>query len=190
MKPLMLLILIVGIVLLAACTVPSATTPVSKAQEIFQQLKEEGKVLEVEPGHYRLAMVLMHTPRPNPDYCKDYSTIQVPPPSATWDCDDDALYMYNYLTDKDKGGFEKGEVTIVVGDLDVENEDILRLQFDHVWIILNIKIEEKHQAVLGGKGYWLAYDWGKPCCDEQHYEGCPITYEELLQTVEYDKKQR
>ena len=163
---------------------------------IFDQWEREGKVLEVEPGQYRLAMVAKFAPQPPPEGRHNIPNIPVPSPSATWDCDDDALYMYNWLTDEETGVFEKNEVTILIGDLDAECEDILRLQYDHVWLLVNVKVGAVYPCdktypgvtICAGDGFYLAWDWGEPCFDEQHYEGCPITYEELLQAVEYDKR--
>jgi len=93
----------------------------------------------------------------------------VPEPSATFDCDDSALYMYNYFTSL---GYE---VTLIKGNLDLTNETLL--QADHFWVWVKIK----DRAV--------AYDWGKPYYDEQHYEGYPISYEFLLLACEADKQQ-
>lgn len=103
------------------------------------------------------------------------STYRLPPVPATWDCDDLALFTYNFLIDD--YGFNEEDVRILLGNLHIEGEEIS--ECNHVWIICYGRTNE-------GGPYWMAFDWGGLYCDEQHYEGWPITYEELLQAVEYD----
>jgi hypothetical protein len=136
----------------------------------------QDKILVDESGNYRLMAVLHFTPHATPS--DNFPIMPVPRPSATWDCDDDALYMFDYFR-KTWCASEGRKISIVavIGNLDIENEDVLKFESDHVWVILSMDGE-----------YWIAYDWGEPCFDSQHYEGCIITYEELLQAVEWDKQ--
>ena len=168
---------ILGIVVLLLLTVGGVVS-CSPESETLEKLEAQGKLFWTGSGSFRLMMVLKFTPRPKPSYPEYFPTIPVPRASPTWDCDDDALYMYNYFK-KTWCASEGREIFVVavIGNLDIENEDVLKLESDHVWVILNM--DER---------YWIAYDWGEPCFDDQHYEGCIITYEELLQAVECDKK--
>lgn len=90
----------------------------------------------------------------------------MPAPSAGFDCDDATLWMYDRLS---AAGFP---VTPVVGDLAVSGETYEEL--NHVWLLVD----------LG----WLslAFDWGTPWLDRQHYEGYPVTRERLLEFVAMD----
>lgn len=84
-----------------------------------------------------------------------------PVASASFDCDDSALYMYQYFTSL---GYE---VRIVRGNLDMENETWF--QCNHVWV-----------WVKSGGSYY-PYDWGCYCTDEQYHEAAyPISYKDLL----------
>jgi len=89
-------------------------------------------------------------------------------PSSTYDCDDSTLDMYHHFTDL---GFT---CIPVVGNLDINGETYA--QSDHVWLVI----------VSGHK--LIAYDWGKPQYDKQHYEGYKITYDYLLYAVRQDQK--
>lgn len=210
------------VVLFFGCISCTTEGAVSRSPAFPEAL--QGKLIVDESGNYRIMSVVRWVPHPfiqDPDF----PSIPVPRGSPTWDCDDDALYMYNYLINEDTGGFKEEQVIPVIGNLDTQNEDVLNLECDHIWVMLKIREEDcpayawdessfvnqyyKGQPLLytkggfwlvydSGKGnymvlyaegsFWLAYDWGEPCFDEQHYEGCPITYEELLQAVEYDKE--
>jgi len=120
-----------------------------------------------------------------------FPSFTVPPPSSTWDCDDDALYMYNQLK-------EAGWKTVipVIGNLELSGESYLDLEYDHVWIMVRdvlpyeYSVSDPKQSIpASGVCYiWVAYDWGEPCFDLQHYEGAIITPNELLKAVEYDKQ--
>jgi len=93
----------------------------------------------------------------------------VPEPSATYDCDDSTLSMYNHFSEL---GFE---VTPVAGNLAMDNEEFT--DCDHIWLWVNI----------GGE--IIAYDWGEPYSDPQHYEGYRVSYQLLLRAVQADKQQ-
>lgn len=131
----------------------------------------EDNILIDEAGNKRLMMVLNFTPYPKATEADKFPDITMPV-STDWDCDDAALFIYEYFSQ-----YEEYDPAIVIGDLQKTDENILHLEFDHVWVIVNVE-----------QNYWIAYDWGKPCFDEQHYEGCIITYDELLKAIEYDKK--
>lgn len=90
----------------------------------------------------------------------------MPEASDTFDCKNSALFMYEYFTEK---GYE---CLIITGNLELKNEDI----FDcpHMWVLVK----------KPGEDAALAFDWGYPCVDTQHYEGYPISYEELKDAVE------
>jgi phage shock protein PspC (stress-responsive transcriptional regulator) len=133
----------------------------------------EGITIVDEGGNRRLAIVLPFSPQAKAEFAYLFPDIPFPSDISGWDCDDSALYMYHYIIDN----WPEDKPWIVIGDLEKSNENIVRLEFDHVWIVIEVR-----------EGYCIAYDWGKPYFDEQHYEGCPITYDELLEAVEYDKK--
>ncbi len=88
-------------------------------------------------------------------------------PSATYDCDDETLDMYRHF---EKLGIE---ATPVVGNLDMSGEKYT--DCDHVWLLVN----------SGDK--LIAYDWGTPRFDRQHYEGFKINLDYLLYAVQQDK---
>ncbi len=90
----------------------------------------------------------------------------LPDPSALYDCDDAALAMLDRLAAL---GIE---ATPVVGDLRKTGEEYRELT--HVWLIAEIA------------GVKIAFDWGTPWLDRQHYEGYPITRAKLLEFVELD----
>lgn len=90
----------------------------------------------------------------------------IPAPSADYDCDDAALDTYLHFL---KMGIEPA---IICGDLDRDGEAYQ--DSDHVWIIASLA------------GFDVAWDWGKPRFDGQHYEGYPLTLDELLAAVEGD----
>ena len=115
----------------------------------------------------------------------------MPPPSSTWDCDDDALYMYNQL----KEARNWSAIMPVIGNLEISGESFLDLEYNHVWIMVNevvpyVKSGSDPVSIndLGICHVWVAYDWGEPCFDLQHYEGAIITPNELIEAVEYDKQ--
>jgi len=64
------------------------------------------------------------------------------------------------------------EVKPIVGNLELENESLR--ECNHVWLWVKV-----------GDGY-QAYDWGKPCFDEQHYYGYFVSYETLIKAIGAD----
>ena len=91
----------------------------------------------------------------------------VPPPSDSFDCDDSALTMYRHF---ESLGIES---TPFIGNLDLKGEEFT--ECNHVWLL--VKADEHD----------IAYDWGEPRFDNQHYEGYSITLDDLLYAVEQDK---
>jgi len=89
-------------------------------------------------------------------------------PAAAYDCDDAALDMYRHFEEL---GIES---TPIVGNLDITGETYM--QSNHVWLLVK------------SGGCQVAYDWGTPRFDRQHYEGYEITLDYLLYAVEQDKK--
>ena len=93
---------------------------------------------------------------------------RVSQPSAAFDCDDSALETYRYFR-------ELGiEATPIVGNLDMDGEDYM--ESNHVWLLVRSGDLE------------IAYDWGTPRFDRQHYEGYTISLEYLLYAVEADRR--
>ncbi len=89
-------------------------------------------------------------------------------PSTTFDCDDGTLVMYRHF---ESLGIKS---TPIVGNLDMDGEEYM--ESNHVWLM--VKSGDKN----------IAYDWGVPRLDRQHYEGYPISLDYLLYAVEEDKK--
>jgi hypothetical protein len=94
----------------------------------------------------------------------------LPGPSPAYDCDDATLAMYRYFQDL---GIDS---TPIVGNLDVEGEEYV--ESNHVWLL--VKSGDKE----------IAYDWGLPRFDRQHYEGYTISLDYLLYAVAEDNKGR
>lgn len=92
---------------------------------------------------------------------------QLPSPSAVFDCDDGALLMYERLSNL---GIQ---ATPFVGNLLTTDETYAEI--NHIWILVE----------MGGLS--IAFDWGAPWFDKQHYEGYPINYRELVEFVEQDQ---
>ncbi len=92
----------------------------------------------------------------------------LPAPSPTYDCDDATLAMYRYFQGL---GIES---TPIVGNLDIEGEDYD--ESNHVWLLVKSGDRE------------IAYDWGFPRFDRQHYEGYTISLDYLLYAVGEDMK--
>jgi len=90
----------------------------------------------------------------------------VPEPTPAFDCDDGTLYMYRHFQ---RLGIE---ATPIVGNLDAEGEEYP--ECNHVWLLVK----------SGGTN--IAYDWGQPQFDKQHYEGYTITLDYLLYAVAQD----
>jgi len=93
---------------------------------------------------------------------------EVGEPSSAYDCDDDTLAMYRHFEEL---GIES---TPVVGNLEMTGEAYL--QSNHVWLLVG-----------SGKNK-IAYDWGTPRLDRQHYEGYTISLDYLLYVVQQDLK--
>jgi len=89
-------------------------------------------------------------------------------PSATYDCDDETLDMYRHFQTL---GIDS---VPIVGNLEMDGEKYA--EADHVWLLVK----------TGGK--YIAYDWGTPRFDRQHYEGYTITPDYLVYAAEQDKK--
>ena len=90
----------------------------------------------------------------------------VPDPSSTFDCDDSALAMYNHF--KSLGI----EARPIIGNLAMDGEEYM--ESDHVWLLVTSGDKE------------IAYDWGFPRFDKQHYEGFEITLDKLRVAVADD----
>jgi hypothetical protein len=93
---------------------------------------------------------------------------RVSEPSPTYDCDDDTLQMYREF---ERLGIES---TPIVGNLNMRGEAYM--ECDHVWLL--VKSGDKQ----------IAYDWGTPRFDRQHYEGYTISLDYLLYAVNQDLK--
>lgn len=87
-------------------------------------------------------------------------------PSGKYDCDDSTLAMYDHF--KSLGI----EVRAIIGNLEVSGEEYM--ESNHVWLLVTSGDKE------------IAYDWGVPRFDKQHYEGYEITYEKLMIAVADD----
>jgi hypothetical protein len=91
---------------------------------------------------------------------------RVTAPSSSHDCDDAALAMYRHFQ---RLGIESAPI---VGNLDLNGEAFE--QSNHVWLL--VKSGDKE----------IAYDWGIPRFDRQHYEGYTISLDYLLGAVAED----
>jgi len=95
-------------------------------------------------------------------------SIAVSPYSDTYDCDDSALAMYNHF-------HALGiEATPFIGNLKMDGEAYA--DSNHVWVMVR------------SGGWEIAYDWGTPRLDRQHYEGYEISLEQLLAAVAQDRQ--
>jgi len=92
--------------------------------------------------------------------------VHVNAPSATYDCDDATLGMYREFQSR---GIE---ATPIVGNLNEKNETFI--DCDHIWLIVK----------SGCKN--IAYDWGRPRLDKQHYEGYMVSADYLMEAVAAD----
>jgi hypothetical protein len=92
--------------------------------------------------------------------------VPLPRPSPAFDCDDAALATYQYFADM---GVESRPI---IGNLDMTGEAYD--ESNHVWLLVRFGDKE------------IAYDWGWPHFDAQHYEGYPITLDNLLYAVSED----
>jgi hypothetical protein len=94
--------------------------------------------------------------------------MSLPQPSASYDCDDATMAMYRHFQSL---GVES---TPIVGNLELTGEDFK--ESNHVWLLVK----------YGGKE--IAYDWGIPRFDHQHYEGYVIGLDFLIYAVASDIK--
>jgi hypothetical protein len=94
--------------------------------------------------------------------------VSLPGPSPSFDCDDATLAMYRHFQSL---GIES---TPIVGNLDMAGEEYEKS--NHVWLL--VKSGEKE----------IAYDWGLPRFDSQHYEGYTISLDYLLYAVAEDRE--
>jgi len=92
---------------------------------------------------------------------------RLPPNSATFDCDDATIAMYNRLA----GAGIKAD--IIAGNLNASGEEFKDI--DHVWVLVKVA------------GRNIAFDWGLPAFDRQHYEGYTVSYAQLEKWVEHDR---
>ncbi|MBA7502829.1 hypothetical protein ES706_01426 [subsurface metagenome] len=88
--------------------------------------------------------------------------------TAAFDCDDATLNTYHYFTDK---GYP---CKIYAGNLELENERFD--QCNHVWLLVDVNKD----------GQYVAYDWGQPQYDAQHYFGYEQTYKQLVKAMKAD----
>ena len=91
----------------------------------------------------------------------------MPRPSSEFDCDDGTLLMMERLK---AIGISS---TPILGSLKKNGESYL--ESDHIWLLVNIA------------GLRIAFDWGKPHFDAQHYEGFAVTHQQLLAFVQQDR---
>ncbi len=91
----------------------------------------------------------------------------LPESSDTYDCDDGTLAMYRHF---EKLGIDS---TAFVGNLEMDGEKYM--ESNHVWLMVKSVNTE------------IAYDWGTPRFDHQHYEGYAISLDFLLHAVEHDR---
>lgn len=94
--------------------------------------------------------------------------LSLPGPSPDFDCDDGTLEMYRQFQEL---GIES---TPIIGNLDMDGEEYM--ESNHVWLMVKSGDRE------------IAYDWGTPRFDRQHYEGYTISLEYLLHAVAEDRK--
>jgi hypothetical protein len=92
----------------------------------------------------------------------------LPEPSPTFDCDDGTLNMYHHFQNL---GIQS---TPIVGNLDMQGEEYM--DCNHVWLLVRSGDRQ------------IAYDWGIPKFDSQHYEGYTISLDYLLYAVAQDQK--
>ena len=90
----------------------------------------------------------------------------VPSASVSYDCDDASLAMYRHFASVGLSA------RLVAGNLEKDGEDYE--DADHVWLLVN---------VLGRE---IAWDWGLPRFDAQHYEGYELSLDDLLTAVAAD----
>ena len=64
------------------------------------------------------------------------------------------------------------QATPIVGNLDLADEEYM--ECNHIWLLVP----------SGDKN--IAYDWGEPCFDGQHYEGYTVSLDYLMHAVAED----
>jgi hypothetical protein len=94
--------------------------------------------------------------------------LPLPHASASFDCDDAALATYQYFQSL---GIK---ATPIIGNLKMDGETYM--ESNHVWLLAN----------YGGRE--IAYDWGTPRFDRQHYEGYSVSLDFLLSAVAQDQQ--
>jgi len=92
----------------------------------------------------------------------------LPEPSPAFDCDDGTLRMYRHFE-----GLGIDSIPIV-GNLDMDGEEYM--ECNHVWLLVESGDND------------IAYDWGIPRFDRQHYEGYTISLDYLKYAVAEDKQ--
>lgn len=92
----------------------------------------------------------------------------IPAQSATFDCDDSALFMVQRLS---SFGIS---ATPMLGNLKTTGETYS--DSDHVWVKANVL------------GLGIPLDWGELQMDGQHFEGHAISSRQLLRFVEQDRR--
>ena len=90
----------------------------------------------------------------------------LPAPSPTFDCDDSTLSTYRHFQ---RLGIEAKPI---VGNLTLDGEEYM--ECNHVWLL--VESGEKR----------IAYDWGEPKFDRQHYEGYIVNLDYLLYAIADD----
>jgi len=91
---------------------------------------------------------------------------RLPVYSAEFDCDDAAVLMMERLDGVGITG------TPILGNLKMAGEKYL--ESDHIWLLADIA------------GRQVAFDKGVFCLDSQHYEGFPLSKQQLQEFVEQD----
>jgi NADH:ubiquinone oxidoreductase subunit 3 (subunit A) len=104
---------------------------------------------------------IMTLPRLSPVIYPD-----TPAPSSTFDCDDSTLSMYRHFQRLGIGAAP------IVGNLTLDGEEYM--ECNHVWLL--VESGEKN----------IAYDWGEPQFDRQHYEGYTVNLDYLLYAIADD----
>jgi hypothetical protein len=94
--------------------------------------------------------------------------VPLPHASASFDCDDAALAMYRHFQSL---GIE---AMPIIGNLKMDGETYM--ESNHVWLLVKYGNIE------------IAYDWGTPRFDRQHYEGYIISLDFLLNAVALDQQ--
>jgi hypothetical protein len=94
--------------------------------------------------------------------------LPLPHASAVYDCDDAALATYRYFQSL---GIK---TTPIIGNLKTTGETYA--ESNHVWLLVNLGSRE------------IAYDWGTPRFDRQHYEGYTVSPDFLENAAAQDRE--